>query len=81
MASVDSIAADAVAAKAMGFNPLDLGFLYYAQKLGFGVADLNKIEVLGLPIAAVERAFKPHEATDKQLQWRVDYADAYLPAG
>ena len=80
VASADTYAADAVMAKAMGFEPLDLGWLHYAQSLGQGVSDLEDIEVLETEIEAVRVAFKPHESTEKQLQWQDAEAGAYLPA-
>mgnify|MGYP006293126233 CR=1 FL=1 len=79
-ASADTFAADAVMAKAMGFEPLDLGWLAYAHRLGYGIGDLAEIEVLGTSIDAVETRFKPHETTDLQLQWRSRELAEYLPA-
>lgn len=79
-ASADVYAVDAVVSKAMGFEPLELGWLYYAQLLGDGVADLAEIEVLGTTIDAVQTSFKPHETTELQLQWPVANAAQYLPA-
>ncbi|MFW5815119.1 MAG: DUF362 domain-containing protein [Spirochaetota bacterium] len=78
-ASADTFAADAVMAKAMGFEPLDLGWLAYAHRLGYGVADLAGIEVLGTGIGAVATRFKPHETTGLQLQWRSSEFAAHLP--
>jgi len=73
-ASVDVYAVDAVVAKAMGFDPRDLGLLYYANELGIGVADLSRIDVLETSIAAIRKTFKPHTTTDLQLQWQVNNA-------
>jgi len=73
-AGTDVYAADAVMAKAMGFEPLDLGLLHYAHELGFGVADLKQIDVLETPIAAVRKTFKPHQTTPLQMQWQVPNA-------
>ena len=78
-ASVDVFAADSVMAKAMGFEPRELGLLHYADSLGYGVGDLARIEVLGTPIVDVAKAFKPHETTDKQLQWREASVEQFLP--
>jgi len=78
-ASVDVFAADSVMAKAMGFEPMELGLLHYADSLGYGVGDLARIEVLGTPIVDVAKAFKPHETTDKQLQWREASVEQFLP--
>ncbi|MEZ4736716.1 MAG: DUF362 domain-containing protein [Caldilineaceae bacterium] len=69
-ASVDVFAADAVMAKAMGFEPLELGLLNYGHQLGMGVADLAEIEVLETNIEAVRRQFKPHDKTHLQMQWQ-----------
>lgn len=78
-ASVDVFAVDSVMAKAMGFEPMELGLLHYADSLGYGVGDLARIEVLGTPIVDVAKAFKPHETTDKQLQWREASVEQFLP--
>ena len=80
-ASADVFAADAVVAKAMGFEPLELGLLHYGNELGLGIADLARIDVLQTPIASVRTAFKPHDKTDLQLQWHApDPLRAYLTA-
>lgn len=79
-ASVDVYAADAVMAKAMGFEPLALGLLNYGHQLGMGVADLAEIEVLETEIAAVQRQFTPHESTNLQMQWQIPNAKALLMA-
>lgn len=77
-AGTDVIAVDAVVAKCMGFEPMTLGLLAYANDLGLGVADIEKIDVLDTKIEDVERAFKPHETNDLQLQWKDDEANHYL---
>lgn len=78
-AGVDCIATDAVMAHAMGFEPMELGLLRYAHELGLGIADLPQIEVLETRIEEIRRAFKPHETTAKQLDWRSDVFRSYLP--
>lgn len=78
-ASTDVFAADAVVAKAMGFEPLELGTLRYGHDLGMGVADLDEIELRGgVAIESIARKFKPHETTGLQLQWQVENADELL---
>ena len=77
--SVDVFAVDAVMAKAMGFEPMELGHLHYADTLEYGICDLDRIEVLGTPIAEIEQAFKPHETTEQQLQWREASVEKFLP--
>ena len=79
-ASVDVFAADAVIAKAMGFEPMELGLLNYGHQLGMGVADLAQIDVLETKIAAVQQHFKPHESTALQMQWQIPNARELLAA-
>jgi len=78
-ASADVFAVDAVMAKAMGFEPMQLGLLHYADTLGYGVANLERIEILGTSIAEVAQAFKPHESTSEQLRWREASVEQFLP--
>jgi len=68
-ASIDVFAADAVMAKAMGFEPMELGLLHYGHQLEMGVAELAEIDVLETEIKAVRQSFKPHAKTHLQLQW------------
>jgi len=58
VAGADPVAADAVASAVMGFDPLDLDYLYYAAQKGFGTLDLDRITTIGKPIAAVSRRFR-----------------------
>lgn len=60
IAGTDAVAVDAVAASVMGFDPLGIGYLAYAEAAGLGTADLSAIEILGDPIALARRAFVPH---------------------
>lgn len=58
LASNDCVAIDAIAAKMMGFNPIGLGYLKLAQDLELGVADPEKIQVIGENISDVNFHFK-----------------------
>ncbi len=51
LASGDSVAIDAVAAKMMGFNPMELKFIRMAHERGLGVGELNEIEIVGEDIS------------------------------
>jgi uncharacterized protein (DUF362 family) len=51
LASADSVAIDAVAAKIMGFNPLDIPFIRIAHEQSLGCGDVREIEVLGEDIS------------------------------
>lgn len=70
IASADCVAADAVASKIMGFEPMDVGYLYYANEAGLGRADLNEIEVIGDSIKSLQRKFHPNANYFVQRQWR-----------
>jgi len=79
-AGADVIATDAVMAKVMGFEPLNLGLYHYMSELGLGVADLVQIDVKGTAVDAVQRSFKRHETADLQDQWQRSDASQYLSA-
>ncbi len=69
-ASVFPVSLDAVMCAVMGFDPLDIGYLYHLNDWGVGVADLNKIKVIGLPIEKAKRQFRPHPNTREMLKWK-----------
>ena len=77
-ASADVFAVDAVMAKAMGFEPMSLGWLHYANDLNLGIANLENIEVLETAIEDIAISFKPHETNEQQLQWQDKEAKTYL---
>ena len=58
IAGGDPIAADAVGASVMGFNPDDLWFLRYSAAKGFGIYDLDNIQVVGRSIDEVQRDYE-----------------------
>lgn len=80
VASGDVFAADAVTSKAMGFEPMEIGLFNYANELGYGIADLDKIEIIGPTIESVAIPFKPHETTELQFQWQDSDSEALLAA-
>jgi uncharacterized protein (DUF362 family) len=51
LAAGDSTAIDAVAAKMMGFDPLDLRFIRIAHESGLGKGDIRDIEIVGTDIS------------------------------
>jgi uncharacterized protein (DUF362 family) len=55
LASADQVAIDAVAARIMGFDPLEIPYLRLCHERGLGVADLRDIEIVGDPEAAAVR--------------------------
>jgi hypothetical protein len=54
LASADQVAIDAVAAKLMGFDPMNLMFIRIAHDLGLGCGDPREIEIVGDLDAAKE---------------------------
>jgi len=47
LASADQVAIDAVAAKMMGFNPMDIKYINLAHQRGLGCGDPRSIQVVG----------------------------------
>jgi uncharacterized protein (DUF362 family) len=58
LASGDSLAIDAVAAKIMGFEPMDIPYIRMAHERGLGVGDLREVEIAGEDIAESNFGFK-----------------------
>ena len=74
LASSDSVAMDAVAAKMMGFDPMSLPFIRLAHEAGLGVGNPSEITVEGLDISNVDFGFSKDEDTfvswgQKQIYW------------
>ena len=63
LASADQVAIDAVAAKMMGFEPMDIKFIRLAHERGLGCGDVSQIEVLGEDISQVNWRFSGVENT------------------
>jgi uncharacterized protein (DUF362 family) len=69
-ASCFPVSLDAVLSNVMGFNPLDIGYLHHLNEWGVGIAHLDGIEVVGLPVEKVRRKFQPHYRYREMLNWR-----------
>jgi hypothetical protein len=54
LASDDQVAIDAIAAKMMGFDPMELRFIRLAHEKGLGVGEPRDIEIVGTDIEAVD---------------------------
>ena len=79
LAGTDALAVDVLTAHLMGFNPQQIGYLQYCARLGLGVGDLGRIEVLGdVPLDDIRRSFTPHPAYERQLEWHMDGVERYL---
>jgi hypothetical protein len=57
LASADSVAIDACAARMMGFDPMRIDYLRIAHEMGLGVADPRDIEIAGESIEGVNFGF------------------------
>lgn len=69
IASTDFIAADRVGLEVMGINPDWVGYLNYCSQAGLGQYDLAKIQVVGAPIASVQRKYQLHGDIQRELEW------------
>jgi hypothetical protein len=54
LASADQVAIDAVAAKLMGFNPMNIQYIARATECGLGQGDPRNIDIVGMPELANE---------------------------
>jgi len=69
IASTDFVAADAVCAKAMGFDPMEISYLYYGHQLGLGTAAMDSMEIVGDSIEEVSVKFVPHSSYPTHKLW------------
>ncbi len=67
--SPDWLAADRVAVELMGIDYAKVGYLNYCAEAGLGEGDLQKIEIVGEPIARHVRRYRLADNIDKQLIW------------
>lgn len=70
IASTDFVSADAVCAKAMGFDPVEISYLHFGNELGLGNADLDKIEIVGESLEKVIDPFVPHSRYETHKKWK-----------
>jgi uncharacterized protein (DUF362 family) len=57
----DPVAVDAVASYLIGFDPLEIGYIYLCEQMGLGVADLSRISVSLEGWTKLRQSFKPHD--------------------
>jgi uncharacterized protein (DUF362 family) len=57
LASGDSLAVDAVAARIMGFDPMTIPFIRMAHERGLGVGDPAEIEIVGEDVSGLDFGF------------------------
>ncbi len=73
LASADQVAIDAVAAKLMGFDPLDIKYIRLAHEHGLGVGDPREIELVGDDVAGESWGFKVGYNSHSFLAWLAWY--------
>jgi uncharacterized protein (DUF362 family) len=67
--STDWLAADRVAVELMGIDFAKIGYLNYCASTGRGVADLNKIEIIGEQIVNHKKSYRLSDNINDQLVW------------
>jgi uncharacterized protein (DUF362 family) len=83
LAGEDTVAADAVVARLLGFNAVDVDYLHMGAARGLGTFDMNRIEVVGDELDRFARAWaKPRSWYARcNREWRVSRApDSSLAA-
>jgi len=58
LAGADSVAIDSIAAKIMGFEPMDIPYIRMCHEMDLGVGDPGEIEVIGEDISGLNFQFK-----------------------
>lgn len=77
IAGTDGVAVDTVAAHLMGFDPRSVGYLYFCSRDGLGQGDLDSITIVGTPVEACRRPFRPHQSYEAQLGWKKRGEEAF----
>jgi uncharacterized protein (DUF362 family) len=67
--STDWLSADRVGIELMGIDFAKVGYLNYCAQTGSGIADLNKIEIIGEPMQKHIRTYKLSDNINAQLVW------------
>jgi uncharacterized protein (DUF362 family) len=69
LASADQVAIDAVAAKLMGFDPLQIDYIRLAHERGLGVGDVAEIELVGDDVSGEDWSFRVGYCSHSFLAW------------
>ncbi len=73
LASADQVAIDAVAARLMGFNPLDIKYIRLAHEQGLGVGDPRDIKLVGDDVSGENWGFSVGHNSHSFLAWLAWY--------
>jgi uncharacterized protein (DUF362 family) len=66
----DYVAADAVGGALMGLDPGSIGYLTYLADAHVGEGDLNKMEIIGEPVAKLAKKYRLSASVQTQFQWK-----------
>ncbi len=66
IAGADLLAVDATAARLMGFDPAHIDYLDFAAWAGVGAIDASRIDLVGEPLARLQRSFARPPVLDVQ---------------
>ena len=69
LASADQVAIDAISAKMMGFDPLNIPYIRIAHERGLGVGDPREIELVGDDVSTVDWGFQVGNNFHRTLAW------------
>jgi uncharacterized protein (DUF362 family) len=69
VAGMDWLAADRVAIELMGIDFAKVGYLNFCAQTGSGVADLDRIEIIGEKINNNKRSYRLNDNVNAQLVW------------
>jgi len=67
IAGLDWLAADRTGIELMGIDYTKVAYLNYCAQAGYGVYDLDKIEIIGEPIAKHKKTYKLNGNIEKQI--------------
>jgi uncharacterized protein (DUF362 family) len=73
LAAADQVAIDAVAAKLMGFDPLDIPYIRLSHERGLGVGDPREIECVGDDVSGEDWGFEVGYNVHRLLAWMAWY--------
>lgn len=79
VASNDWLAADRVAVELMGIDFSKVGYLNYCARANQGQADLERIDIIGDPIARHVRPYKLSDNIERQLMWMTTPEEPWQP--
>ncbi len=69
IASADAVKADGAGARLIGFEPEDVGYLYYLQN-EYKMGEYSLDNLVGEDINKIRKKFRRHGTYDIQSQWQ-----------